>query len=116
MSLDDSLFIHLLRRDGVSCMKIEVTILLSVVSVCFTALFGFAIYMRNKKSDTKQDTAEMTTVIIGLESIKDLVKEIKVDMSNMKDDIRSEMEHRIRLEESLKSAWKRIEVLEGKKG
>ncbi len=82
----------------------------------FAVFFGLSNTNRNKKNDTKQDAAEMTKVIVGLESIKDLVKEIKFDMSNMKDDIRSEMEHRIRLEESLKGAWKRIEILEGKKG
>ena len=37
-------------------------------------------------------------------------------MSNVKDDVKLEMELRIRLDESLKSAWKRIEVLEARKG
>lgn len=96
-------------------MTIEVTILLSVISVCLSAIFGYAIFRRNSKTDDRAEATQMTQVIVGLEGIKDLVKEIKVDMSNMKDDIRSEMEHRIRMEESLKSAWKRIEIIEGKK-
>ena len=97
-------------------MTIEVALLLSAVSVSFGILMGLSNMKRNQKCDTKQDASEMTTVIVGLESIKDLIKEIKLDMSNVKDDVKLEMELRIRLDESLKSAWKRIEVLEARKG
>lgn len=99
-------------KEGIPCMTIEVTILLSVISVCLTAFFGFSLYMRNKKADVKADVGEITTVTVSLENIKDLLKEIKLDMSNVKDDVRSEMELRIRLEESLKNAWERIKALE----
>ena len=55
-------------------MTIEVALLLSAVSVSFGILMGLSNMKRNQKCDTKQDVSEMTTVIVGLESIKDLIK------------------------------------------
>lgn len=97
-------------------MTIEVTILLSVIAVCLSGIFGFAIYRRNTKTDDKAEASQMTTVIVSLESIKDGIKEIKLDMSNVKDEVREQRDNQIRIEESLKSAWKRIEILEERKG
>jgi hypothetical protein len=96
-------------------MSIEVTILLSVISVCLTAFFGYAIFRRNAKSDDKAEASQMTTVIVSLESIKDGIKEIKLDMSNVKNEVREQRDNQIRLEESVKGAWKRIEIIEGKR-
>jgi peptidoglycan hydrolase CwlO-like protein len=97
-------------------MTIEVTILLSVIAVCLSAIFGYAIFRRNAKTDDKAEASQMTTVIVSLESIKDGIKEIKLDMSNVKDEVREQRDNQIRIEESLKSAWKRIEILEERKG
>jgi hypothetical protein len=95
-------------------MTIEVSILLSVMTVCLTAVFGYAIFRRNTKSDDQAEASQMTTVIVSLESIKDGIKEIKLDMSNVKDEVREQRDNQIRIEESLKGAWKQIEAMQKK--
>lgn len=98
-------------------MTIEVSLLISGLSVAFAIYMGITNAKRNQKADVKKDASEMTTVIVGLESIKDLIKEIKLDMSNVKEEVRDQRDNQIRIEESLKGAWKRIEILEqSKKG
>ena len=92
------------------------TILLSVIAVCLTAVFGYAIFRRNTKTDDKAEASQMTTVVVSLETIKDGVKEIKLDMSNFKCELREQRDSQIRIEESLKGAWKRIEALDDRKG
>ena len=97
-------------------MTIEVALLLTGVSVAFAVYFGLSNVKRNKSQDDKKEASDLTTVIVSLESIKDGIKEIKTEISNVKDEVREQRDNQIRLEESLKSAWKRIETIEGKKG
>lgn len=97
-------------------MTIEVALLISGVSLAFGIYTGITNLKRNQKTDTKQDTAELTTVIVKLENIGNGIAEIKSEMSNMKNEVREQRDNQIRLEESLKSAWKRIEIIERVKG
>lgn len=96
-------------------MTIEVALLISGVSLAFAIYQGVSNLKRNEKSDAKADASEMTTVIVKLENINTGITEIKSELSNVKTDIKDDREKIIRLEESLKSAWKRIEVIESKK-
>lgn len=97
-------------------MTIEVALLISGVSLAFGIYTGLFNLKRNKAQDDKKEASDLTTVIVSLESIKDGIKEIKTEISNVKDEVREQRDNQIRLEESLKSAWKRIEIIEGKKG
>ena len=95
-------------------MTIEVALVVSVVSVSLAFCFGFATWKRKKSHDDKSDASELTTVIVSLESIKDGIKEIKIETSNVKAEVRELRDGNIRTEESLKSAWRRIEAIENK--
>jgi restriction endonuclease len=99
-------------------MTIELSLVIAGLSVAVSIFLGITSNRRNQKNDDRQDASQMTTVIVGLESIKDLIKEVKIDMSNMKEDLKSEIESRIRMEEQVKSLWERIKALEStvKKG
>ena len=66
---------------------------------------------RNFKGDTKQDAGEMTTVIVKLETISENVKEIKADIKDVKTDIDKLKERLVVVEQSTKSAHKRIDSL-----
>ena len=88
-------------------MPIEITQLVSVLSF-LVAAFALA---RNLKLDTKSDQTELTTVIVKLETINENIKDVKADMKDVKDDIDKIRERLIAVEQSVKSAHKRIDGL-----
>ena len=94
-------------------MTIEIALLISGVSLAFALFQGITNLKRNKASDDKKEASEMTTVIVKLENIGKDTSEIKNDLRNIRNDVKNNSEHIIRLEESLKSAWKIINHLQG---
>ena len=92
-------------------MTIEIALLISIVSVFFAIVFGLNSMRRNQKADDKKEQNDMTTVLIKLENIQAATNEIKNDMKSVKTDVRHNSEEIIRMDESLKSAWKRINEL-----
>lgn len=95
-------------------MTIEIALLISAVSLAFSIYTGVANLKRNKSSDDKREASDLTTVIVKLEGIGRDTAEIKNDLKSLKEDVKGNTEKIIRLDESLKSAWKRINFLEGK--
>ncbi|MBO4520741.1 MAG: CydX/CbdX family cytochrome bd oxidase small subunit [Alphaproteobacteria bacterium] len=89
-------------------MTVEVSLMISILSVGFAIAFGIINTMRNKKTDDQREAADMTAVMIKLEKIADDTSEIKNDLKSLKTDVRHNSESIIRLDESLKSAWKQI--------
>lgn len=96
-------------------MTIEVAILISGVSLAFGIYSGMSNIKRNQKAETKQDTAELTTVIVKLENIGTGITEIKSEMSNLKNDVKETRERLIQVEASAKQANKRLDALENYK-
>lgn len=88
-------------------MTLEITQLVSVLSF-LVAAFALA---RNLKLDTKSDQTELTTVIVKLETINDNIKDVRNDMKDVKNDIDKIRERLIAVEQSVKSAHKRIDGL-----
>lgn len=95
-------------------MTIEVSIMISVVSVAFALYAGISNLKRNKAADDKNDATQMTTVIVKLESIGDGVSEIKNDMRNIRADVQNLHERVVAVEASTNSLHKRIDRVEGK--
>lgn len=94
---------------------IDVSVLLSVISVVVAAAVAVKNIKRSNASDNRQEAANLTTLIVKLENISDGVNEIKSDMRNMKSDIQDLRDRLIRLEQSDKSAHHRLDTLESKK-
>ena len=92
-------------------MTIEVALIISIISVFFAIFFGALNMRRNQKADDRREQSDMTTVIVKLESIRVDTNEIKNDIKSLKSDVRHNSEDIIRMDESLKSAWKRINEL-----
>ena len=99
-------------------MSIELTVLISVVSVSFAIFFGLKSARRADKADDQKETADMTTVAVRLETIRDGVNEIKSEMKSLRDELKSlrdevrdVREQAAKTQESLKSAWNRINEL-----
>lgn len=93
-------------------MTIEVAILISGVSLAFGIYQGVVNLKRNEKADAKNDASQLTTVIVKLESIGNGITEIKSEMSNVKNDIKEDRERIVKVEESAKSAHKRLDTCE----
>lgn len=97
-------------------MSIEVALIISILSAFFAIFFGVLNMRRNQKQDDRREQSDMTTVIVKLENISSDIAEIKNDIKSLKEDVRNNRDNIIRLDESLKSAWKRINELADKKG
>lgn len=94
-------------------LSIELTILLSGISVAAALYFGISNKTRNTKTDVKKESADMATVIVKLENIGNGVNEIKADMRNVREDVAENRERIVRVEASAKQAHKRIDELAG---
>jgi septal ring factor EnvC (AmiA/AmiB activator) len=97
-------------------MTIEIALLISIVSVAFSVISGIVNMNRNKSADDKHEATELTTILVKLENISNDTTEIKSDIKGVKDDIKHHSEQIIRMDESLKSAWKAISKLQDKVG
>lgn len=101
-------------------MTIEISILLTGISVATALYFGLATKRRNEKIDAKQDTEKKvnetkqetennTLVMMKLEMISDDLKEIKNENRNFREDISALRERVAKVESSLKSYHKRLD-------
>lgn len=97
-------------------MTIELALVIAIVNLAFAIIFGYAAMRRNQKADDQKEQNNMTSVIIKLESIRADTTEIKNDIKSVKADVRHNSEDIIRMDESLKSAWKRINELANEMG
>lgn len=95
-------------------MTVDVSLLLSIVSVVVAVVVAVTNIRRSNQDDTREDAANLTTLIVKLENIGEGVNEIKSDMRNMKSDIQDLRDRLITVEQSDKSAHHRLDTLEGK--
>ena len=97
---------------GVTIQKgnIMITQITQLVSILSFIVAAFALG-RNYKLDTKSDQSALTTVIVKLETINENIKEVRNDMKDVKADIDKIKERVTAVEQSAKSAHKRIDGL-----
>ena len=93
-------------------MTIEAALLISAISVTFGIYQGASNLKRNERTEAKNDASELTTVIVKLENIGDGIKEIKSELGNIKQDINDITVRLVKVEESSKSAHKRLDTCE----
>lgn len=93
-------------------MSIDLAILISIVSVCFSIFCGIK---NNKRTDTKdieERAKENARINLKLDSIVSNTKEIKDEVSEMRREINSHDGRIVKVEESVKSAHHRLDGLE----
>lgn len=93
-------------------MTIEISLLLSAVSLAFAVYFGIRNNKRNDNEDVKSDVSQLTTVIVKLENIGNGVAKIENEISNVKNDMKEDRERIIRVETFVAEMKRRIERLE----
>ena len=94
-------------------MVIELSTLISVVSVSVAVITIIYNIVRNGKKDTTEDVKEDATqmVLTELKNIMDGISDIKKEITDVKNDVKADRDRITRLEESAKQAHKRIDEI-----
>ncbi len=94
-------------------MTVEISLLLSGISVAAAIFFGISSKNRNERKDTEQETEDRasthTLLMTKLENIAEDVKEIKRDNREMRSEVQNLRDRVVVVEQSLKSYHKRLD-------
>lgn len=82
-----------------------------VVSIFSLLLAGYTFLSKANK----ENTTELTTVIVKLESISMGIADIKTEINTIKSDQKEDHDKLIQIEASIKSAWRQIDAIAGKR-
>lgn len=94
-------------------MTIELTILISIISVAFAIYFGLKSNRRSDVKEIEERAANNAKVNMKLDTISTTVNDIKYDISATKKEVRELTERVVQIEQSAKSAHHRIDRIEG---
>lgn len=94
-------------------MSVDMALLISLTSVTISMISTIINLRRSGTADAKKESADLTTVIVKLENIANDTAEIKADIRSVKEDIKQHTEQIIRIDQSLKAAWKVLDRLQG---
>lgn len=83
-------------------MSIEPTIFIAAASLIISLIIAVFNIWRANKADNKEDSSQLTTVIVQLESIKEDTREIKSDLRDVKSDLKDHSERLVKLEQEVK--------------
>lgn len=92
-------------------MTIEIALLISIVSVCFSVYFGLKNSKRTDTKDIEERVKENTRINMKLDSIIQDTRDIKTEVSEMRKNINSHDNKITKLEESVKSIYRRLDEL-----
>ena len=85
--------------------------LISLISLAFAIFSGVLVIRRNNKADDATEASKMTTVIVKLENMMNVLNEVRAEINSLKEDIREYREKQIIMDQSLKQAWHQIDEL-----
>lgn len=94
-------------------MTIEIGLVIALIGLAISLYYNMTSAARASRCENKQDASALTTVIVKLENIGSDVKEIKTDMSSLQVEMKNITERLVIVEQSTKSAHKRIDELGG---
>lgn len=93
-------------------MTIEIALIISIVSVCFSVFFGIKNSKRNDNKDVEQRVADSTRINVKLDTISTTTQEVRNEISTMRDEMKSYNERLIKVEESTKQAHHRLDTID----
>ena len=88
-------------------------LILTVVSVGCAFYFGIRTATRNKAQDDKKDADTLARIDVSVNVVRDSITEIKTDLKGVIAENRDLRDKLVAINESCKSAHKRIDRLEG---
>lgn len=95
-------------------MTIEITILVSVVSVAFAIYFGLKSNRRSDVKEIEERAANNAKVNMKLDTISVAVNDIKYDITATRNEVKDLRERVVSVEQSAKSAHHRLDDFFGK--
>ena len=93
-------------------MQVEVAYLISILSLAFSIFFGLKSSKHTDTKDIEERVKDNTRINMKLDAIAGTTQEIKSEISTMREEINSHNDKIIKLEQSLKSAHRRLDTLE----
>lgn len=90
-------------------MSIEISMLISVISVSFAIYFGLSNKKRVDCKDIEKQVSEQAGICFKLEVISDGIKDIKTDINAIRTELKDHDKRIIKLEESDKSQWLQLD-------
>lgn len=81
---------------------IEPTTFIAAVSLFISLIIAVFNIWRTNKTANKEDSSQLTTVIVKLENIGNDVSEIKTDLRDVKEDLKDHSERLVRVEQEIK--------------
>lgn len=94
-------------------MVIEVSLVISLISVSFAVLAGILAIRRNNRMDDQKYQSEITTVIVKLENIADDTREIKEQIRGLDEKVQN-LDRRVTIVEAkADSAHNRLDATNG---
>jgi predicted nucleic acid-binding Zn-ribbon protein len=78
-----------------------------IISFLSLLLAGYSFLSQNNK----ENTSELTTVIVKLENIGNGISDIKSELAHLKDDQKEDHDKLIKVETSVATMWKRYDEL-----
>lgn len=95
-------------------MTIEITVMISAVSVAFAIYFGLKSNHRSDVKEIEDRAANNAKVNMKLDNISQMVNDIKYDISTTKKEVRELSDRVVKVEQSTKSAHHRLDDFLGK--
>lgn len=95
-------------------MTIELTVLISIVSVSAALYFGLKSSRRNDTKDIEDRAANNAKINTKLDNISNTVNDIKYDISATRKQVEEIDKRLVIAEQSTKSAHRRIDRLDGR--
>ena len=89
-----------------------IAIVISFVSLCFAVWMGLKGDKRTDTKDIEERARENAKINFKLDEISGTTREIKADITSVRDEIKSHNDRLIKVEESAKQAHKRIDLLD----
>jgi len=89
----------------------ELMQVLAILSPLAALIFGYFSFSNARKKNEKDEAAQMTTVLIKLETINENVKDIKNDLNGVKQDLSSLAERIAKAEASIAAAHHRLDTI-----
>lgn len=93
-------------------MTVEITILISVLSVSFAIYSGLKNIRRSDRKDAAEDAAQEAVVVTKLDALQTSMVELKTEVKGYREEVRTLTAQAVRNEESLKSLHKRVDRME----
>lgn len=90
---------------------IEITLLISIISVSFSVFFGLKNSRKTDEKDIAERIARDTRTDMKLDEISTNVREVKETVKNIQNDIKDHEGRIVKLESSLKAEHKRLDEL-----